>query len=250
MDKIMIGNITSDVAETGFYNQAEKIIDIPLALVTSLSIVMLPRISEEFIKNHTENIKNYIYSAMRFSMMLTIPLTAGIASIASGFIPWFLGPDYYPVISMLILLSMAMPFIAISNVSGNQYLTATNNTKILTISYCSGAFIDIALNAVLIPFLGANGAIIATIITEMSVMIIQLANTKIIKMQKVVADSLKYVIGSFLVVVSCLLCSNILKPSILLTTIQILLSTFIYSTYLFILKDKMFMKYITKIRQG
>lgn len=246
IDKVMIGNMTGNIAETGYYNQAEKIITIPLAIITSLSTVLLPRISQEFIKNHIDNVKTYINNALQFSLMLALPLTFGIASTASGLIPWFLGDEYAPVISILISLSITVIFIALSNVSGNQYLTATNNTKILTISYCSGAAIDLILNLLLIPLMGANGAAIATIVTEFVVMTIQFTNIDFINIKRLFLGSIKYLFGSFLIFVVCSIFSAIITPSPILTIIQIILSVAVYFGFLVASRDKAFLEYSAK----
>ena len=44
MDKIMLGNMSS-YDQVGFYNNAEKIINIPMGIITALGTVMLPRMS-------------------------------------------------------------------------------------------------------------------------------------------------------------------------------------------------------------
>jgi O-antigen/teichoic acid export membrane protein len=44
MDKIMLGVMTN-VNEVGYYENAEKIVNIPMTLISALGTVMLPRIS-------------------------------------------------------------------------------------------------------------------------------------------------------------------------------------------------------------
>ena len=52
-DKIMIKFLADDISYVGFYDQAERLIKMPLALITALSVVMLPRISNEFKKKNS-----------------------------------------------------------------------------------------------------------------------------------------------------------------------------------------------------
>ena len=57
MDKIMLGAM-SDLTQVGFYENTEKIIQVPMALIISLGTVMMPRISNLAIKNcHRTNEK-------------------------------------------------------------------------------------------------------------------------------------------------------------------------------------------------
>ena len=48
LDKTMIGVIISDKSEVGYYEQAQKIVRLCLTLVTSLGIVMVPRMANTF----------------------------------------------------------------------------------------------------------------------------------------------------------------------------------------------------------
>ena len=51
LDKTMIGLITHSDAEVGFYEQAEKLVKLPLTVVTSLNIIMRSRISYYYSLN-------------------------------------------------------------------------------------------------------------------------------------------------------------------------------------------------------
>ena len=48
LDKTMIGTIIEDKSEVGYYEQAQKIVKLCLTLVTSLGIVMVPRMANTF----------------------------------------------------------------------------------------------------------------------------------------------------------------------------------------------------------
>ena len=60
-----------------FYDQAEKIVNIPFSVVTALSIVMMPRIANEFKKGNMDSINEYIFKSARFAMMISIPIFFG-----------------------------------------------------------------------------------------------------------------------------------------------------------------------------
>ena len=246
-DKIMINDLTNEVAQVGFYNQAEKIIKIPLTLITSLSTVMLPRISEEFINKNINNLKQLVSNAFRFSLLLAIPLTLGIISVAGGLIPWFLGEKYLEVTPILMLISITVIFISISNVSGAQYLTATNNTKVLTISYLISAVINLILNFIFIRYYGAVGATIGTITAEFLVVFIQLKAMKdIIKVKDIFKFSKNYIYAGLVMTLTCFSLYYIIRPSILLTLLQISIGIIVYFSMLFILKDDMFNRYFNR----
>ena len=59
MDKIMIGN-QSTMIELGYYENAEKIIYIPLSIITALGTIMLPKMSNLIANNKEEVARKYI----------------------------------------------------------------------------------------------------------------------------------------------------------------------------------------------
>ena len=60
LDKTMIGFLTSIEEEVAYYEQGQKIVKIVMALVTSLGIVMMPRVANLFKHNEMEKVKNYL----------------------------------------------------------------------------------------------------------------------------------------------------------------------------------------------
>lgn len=53
LDKTMIGSIIEDKSEVGFYEQAQKIVKLLLAIATSLGTVMVPRMANTFAAGDT-----------------------------------------------------------------------------------------------------------------------------------------------------------------------------------------------------
>ena len=64
LDKTMIGVITQNAYENGYYEQALKIAKLVLTIVTSLGTVMIPRIGYHYSKGDTETVKAYMYRAL------------------------------------------------------------------------------------------------------------------------------------------------------------------------------------------
>ena len=60
MDKSMIGWITNSTYQNGCYEQAEKIARMALTVVTSVAMVVLPRVANLFKEGRTDNAKEYI----------------------------------------------------------------------------------------------------------------------------------------------------------------------------------------------
>ena len=73
MDKIMLGNM-ADIKEVGYYEYAERIINIPLGIITALGTVMLPRVSNLLAKGREKEVENYIEKSIEYMMFLAMPI--------------------------------------------------------------------------------------------------------------------------------------------------------------------------------
>lgn len=247
-DKMMIKFLAEDISYVGFYDQAERIVKIPLALITALSTVMLPRVANEHKNNNKEVVKNHILASFKFSLLMSIPLMLGVIGIAKNFIPWFLGKGYEEVIPIMMILSIIVLFISLSSVTGNQYLTAINKTKVLTIATLSGAIINTIINLLLIPKFNAIGAAIGTVITELIVFIIEIYHTKeIIKLKDLIKCSKNYIISGIIMFTITYLVGYYTEPRIISTLIQIIAGGTTYFIILYILKDTFFIECLNKL---
>lgn len=173
MDKIMLGMFTT-VTEVGYYEQAEKIINIPLGIVTALGTVMLPRISNLVAKKEKKEILKYIDKSINFMMFLAFPIFFGLITISKNFVPLFMGNDFDKTSILVNYLSITLLFISFANVIRKQWLVPNGKDKTFTVSVILGAIINLLINYLLIPKYNSIGACIGTIIAEFSVMIYQI----------------------------------------------------------------------------
>lgn len=249
VDKIMIEVFTNTTNQVSFYDNAEKIVTIPLAFITVLSTVMMPRIANEYLKNNLTNIKNYLIKAGRISLFLAFPMTIGIMIIASKFIPWYLGHEFLPVISAIVFISPMIISNSLEGIAGRQYFTATNQIPILLKSYISTAITNIIVNIILIPKWGFIGAAIATLISSYICVLIQFYYlNKQINMMGLIPYSIRYLIYSLIMGTVVYLLSKNLEASPITTVIQILSGGSIYLFICFINKDSILKEIIDKIK--
>ncbi len=173
MDKIMIG-FMSTMQDVGYYEYSERIKNIPLGLINALGTVMLPRMSNLFAKKEEQEkaIQSINYS-MEFILWLSVALAFGISSVSKEFIPLFLGNDYQECIKLTSLLSFAIIFIGYANVIRTQYLIPKSKNKIYVTSSIIGALVNFIVNYFLIKSIGVIGAVIGTLIAELSVALFQ-----------------------------------------------------------------------------
>lgn len=248
LDKTMIGIITRDSFQNGYYDQAEKLAKMTLTVVTSLGIVLIPRIGAYFSQNKHKEIQEYMYRSYRFVWMLGLPLCFGLIGVAPNLIPWFLGPGYDQSIPLLRVLSLLILAIGINNVTGMQYLIPTKRQNIFTLTVCIGAGANLICNIVLIPMWGAMGAAFATVLAESIIAIVQIVIVRNeLQPAHIVSLCTKYVIAASLMLIIIFVESSILKPSIVHTIVMTASGAASYFLLLIILQDSFFLDNLNRV---
>lgn len=171
MDKIMIGSMNTKV-QLGYYENAEKVINILMTVITSFGTVMLPKMSNLAAKKSKETLR-YINMSMDFINCLAFGLAFGLAGVGTVFSVVFWGDEFAASGYIIMGLAVTVPFIAFANVIRTQHLIPNSRDKEYVSSVCIGGVLNLIINSILIPAYGAMGAMIGTIVAEASVCIIQ-----------------------------------------------------------------------------
>ncbi len=254
MDKTMIGVITRDSFQNGYYNQAETLSKTTLTIVTALGVVLIPRIGYYYSQNKKEEIRAYMYRSYQFAWMMAIPLCCGLIGISSNLVPWYYGSGFDDVIPLLRVLSLLLLAIGINNVTGMQYLIPTERQNTFTFTVCIGAFVNFIGNFFLIRYLGAMGAAVSSVAAESSIAIVQLIIVrKEIDPLHVLRLARNYVIAGIVMMIMVLIESRYLSPSIIHSLVMVISGAVAYYLVLVLLKDEFFVenvnKYVQKVKQ-
>ncbi len=229
MDKIMLGAM-SNVSEVGFYENAEKIINIPLAFITALGTIMLPRVSNLVSKGEIEKIKEYIHKSILFIMFLSYAMCFGLIAISYKFAPFFFGNEFQKTGILIVLLAPTLLFLSFANVLRTQYLIPNEKDKIYIISVSLGALVNLILNFLFIPKLDSVGACIGTIVAEFMVMFYQtMMVRKELNIKKYIKDSFPFLVKAIVMffIIYSLQFLNI--NTFFLLSLQIFIGIIVYS---------------------
>lgn len=197
LNKTILGIFVSTDA-SGFYFNADTIIKMALSLITSIGTVMLPHAANEFAKGNEDKIRNFMYLSSDITSALALAFSFGIAAISFKLAPVFFGKEFLPVGGAMFIEAPVIYLAGISGVLGTQYLLPTNQLKKYTTSVVVGAVVSIVFNFLLIPVWGLNGAMVATVISEASVLAYQLAvlgKSDQIKIKLLFNGLLKYLVA-------------------------------------------------------
>ena len=228
MDKIMIEKL-SNVTEVGYYEQAEKITNIPMGIITALGTVMLPKISNLVNKHEEEKIREYIDKSVNFMMFLAFPICFGLIAVADKAIPILLGEEFLNSIDILRLLSTTIIFISFANIIRTQYLIPKEKDRIYIISVFLGAVVNLILNFIFIPIYAAKGACIGTIMAEFIVMLYQVLKTfRELPIKKYLLEIIPFFIKSLIMFGIVYLFGKVNFHNIAILLIQIIVGVIIY----------------------
>ena len=245
LDKTMIGWITKDAFQSGYYEQALKITRTALAVVTSMGAVMMSRIGHYHASKEESKLNSALLESYNFVWFLSIPICFGLMAVSNNIVPWFFGEEYGEVSLLMKVLAPLVVFIGISNVTGIQYLVPVGRQRDYTLSVISGSVVNLILNSILIPMYQSLGASIASICAEFTVMVVQLyiVRTKI-SISSILKLSSKYFVAGIIMFMSLSLIGKYLKPSITSTLLLVVIGFVIYTLTLLLERDRMVKEFL------
>ena len=172
MDKTMLGALSS-YEQSGYYYNADKLINIPLCIINGVGTVMLPRMTALFNSGKRKEGNPLFLVSLEGVALVSIAMACGIAAISREFVPFFFGYGYDACIALTIVLSPVLVIKGLTNTVRTQYLIPLNKEKYYTNSVLSGAVTNLVFNLLLIPKFGAMGAVLGTLLAELVSCLVQ-----------------------------------------------------------------------------
>ena len=170
-DRVMLG-ILAPYQQVAFYHYAMEITKILLMAITSLSVVVLPRISSYVASQQRDKSEQLIQKSCSLVIFFSIPIAMGMIILAPVGLPLFLGDHYMASVLPLQILSCLLIFIGLNNIFAVQCLVAFGFDRLFLYSILTGAVTNFALNLFLIPNWGAIGASVASAVAELFVLVV------------------------------------------------------------------------------
>ena len=243
LDRSMMGWINGSTYQIGCYEEAEKLIRIAISIIESTSMVMLSRIAFLYKEDKRADAIAYVYKAYRFAIMLALPMVFGLLAIINRLVPIFWGVGFDYVFKVMPILCIMLPITSISSVTGYSLLIPIGKQNVYTIAISCTAVTNIFLNIFFISFMGGVGAAIASVLSEivgMSIQLIWCNKKQLIRISKIFAYSWKYLLASVIMYVLIKLCFANLDNNVVSLLFLIALGTVVYSLLLFIFHDTFF----------
>lgn len=253
MDKIMLGNM-SDYFEVGYYENAMKVINIPLGVITAFGTVMLPRMSNMVSNGQQKESLDMIRLSVKVVSFVAAAICFGLMGVSRIFVPVFYGPGYEKCIDLINYLAISVLFIAWANIIRTQYLIPMHKDKIYITSTICGAIVNFLINYSLIPQMGGRGAAIGTIAAEFIVWFMQVVGVRReLPVIKILKNSIPYVLFGGLMAILVDYIGKIRSETVSNLLFLIVVGAFAYCllvmVYLLVSKDEIWLglkKFISK----
>ncbi len=172
MDKVMVSAIAG-VHENGLYENAEKIIYCLSGFISAIGTVMMPKVAHMQKEGATEKIARHIDRSMELILCMTSAMAFGVAAVADVFAPLFYGEDFRYSGTLMAPLAFTLIMIGFANVIRTQVVLPQKRDHIFVKSVCCGAAVNLIANACLIPSMKSMGAVVGTLMAEMTVPVVQ-----------------------------------------------------------------------------
>ena len=172
LDRTLLGLLGS-YSDVGIYEQGQKLISILLKVVSSLGVVMLPRVANLLSERRDKEAQNMVKFSFILYNLIIFPMIFGLISVNEVFVKLFLGQNFQDVKYVLYVIVFNIMFVGWTNILGYQVLVVRNKNKEFMLSTTIPAFVSVAVNIAVIPFFGYIGASITSVVVEILVFAIQ-----------------------------------------------------------------------------
>ena len=164
IDAIVLAMIEHDMGLVGVYSNMYILSSYLRYLVEPLSLVLLPIISSTLTRPSTQSAYLVINASMRLILIVFTPIAIIYAILSNEIVEILLPPSFLSGASILSLLSLAIPLLALYYLS-SRILIAVKKTYLLGGVLLMCSLSDVLLTLLLTDYAGVLGTAISTIIT-------------------------------------------------------------------------------------
>lgn len=245
LDKLMIGYLCENADyENGCYNQALKLNQVILIIITVIDNVMVARNSADYARGDIDSIKSHIKFSTNYVLILGIPLIVGMCLLSTNLSSWYLGDGYAEVPVLLNIMSVRFIASGLACVYGNQLFISIGKEKYVTIAHICTCVFNLLLNFIFIPWLGATGGAITTAAAEtldFLVLYIIAVRKKYTKVSEILIMSIKPLLATIIMAIPVYFINRALGNTILSFFVSVFTGVATYGIILIILKDNFVM---------
>ena len=171
IDSVMMGYF-GQITQTGWYNAAYGIAAaalIPMGLITTNFYPVLSKV----LKESRQGFQRVWGYQMELIIIFVLPLVVGGVILAPKIIDFLYGQEFIPSVLALKILLVMTGIVFIYSVFQKSLIIFNQQKKIFQ-TMLAGVIVNVGLNIVLIPKYSLYGAAVATVITHLLILFLQL----------------------------------------------------------------------------
>ena len=197
-DRYMVAYFCGD-AVNGLYSVAYKI----PTLITLAAVVFMEAWQFSAVKDSDKAARSHFFSVVYGSYQGILFMGASVlVLLAKVFTSLMYAPDYFESWRYLPILTLATVFSSLVTFMGSVYMVSKKSVMSFVTSL-TGAGLNVVLNFLLIPRIGAYGAAIATMASYVVVYIIRVINSR--RYERFCTHSFKIIVNGVLLSAQCVL---------------------------------------------
>lgn len=241
---ITMMNFMCDKDCIAYYKYAIAVKVMLLQVLNTFTMVLVPRISYYYKEGKYDEFNKLLSKALKLIIICSVPMIVGLYFTADTLMVKIYGDKYIVTAQLLKILSMMLLISPIGYLLGSRVLLASNHENRMIISVGSGAVVNIIGNAILIPKYAEFGASIASVFSEIVVMVIYVAmGKKYFKLEGVSGSVVKVAVSVALMGGYLYVCSLLPLNEWVVLGIQIAGAVLIYFATLLIMKESVVREY-------
>lgn len=252
VDVTMLGAMATN-KNVAYYSYASRINKIFIQVINSFTIVIVPRIAFYFKEKRQDEFNILLSKTLETIFVIAIPLIAGVQICASDAIKLIYSSAFLPSADVWRILSWVLVISPIGYLLGSRVLLVTDHEKTMVFCVGLGAAVNVICNALLIPRYTEYGAAIASVMSEIVVMVVYVNfGKKYFKISGEVKNVLKIVITTAVMSIYCIAVGRVLTNDtnlhiLIKLAVQVVGAIIVYFGMLYILKEPMVLMYSKRL---
>jgi len=162
VDKMILG-LLGGTEVLGLYSLADKVVLLGVSITASLTMVLLPRVSEAHAQDRGKEFSDTLLVAWKFLGLLALPLWVGTFFMAPEIVFLLGGQEFLGTVGSLRVLSLNLVIVALAGILGIQVLSARGKERFYAVSLLGSNVTLIFLSVVLVPIFQSLGTALAMV---------------------------------------------------------------------------------------
>ncbi len=247
IDVTMLNYMTSDEA-VGYYAYAQKTVNIIITVTNAVTAAMLPRLSFCY-ENNKEEFYKLLNIGFEAICLMSLPLAAGLFLLSTQAVELLYGKAFAPAALSIRLMCPLIIIKSFGDLFCYQLSYSTKNERIVIPAAAAASVINIIANAIFIPVLLQNGAVLASVFSELVTNTVQFVYMKKKLDIRVKSKAIRMAcLSTAIMIVSIILIMHIEMPGAASIILEVLGGAIIYILVNLALKNEIMLEIINKIK--